>query len=98
MVEPQPHDNPAPVLGPFRGTFVGRQREIGELRIALEDAVSGKGRLVMLVGEPGIGKTRTCTQELELLWNQRATKGDRAKVLDRSETAENAARVVMKGR
>ena len=30
---------------------------------ALDDALSGQGRLVMLVGEPGIGKTRT-TQEL----------------------------------
>ena len=36
---------------------------MGELRDALEDARSGRGRLVMLVGEPGIGKTRTA-QEL----------------------------------
>jgi DNA-binding CsgD family transcriptional regulator/tetratricopeptide (TPR) repeat protein len=45
------------------GIFVGRQREMGELKAALEDALSGQGRLVMLVGEPGIGKTRT-TQEV----------------------------------
>ena len=45
------------------GVFVGRQREMGELKAALEDALSGRGRLVMLVGEPGIGKTRTA-QEL----------------------------------
>lgn len=38
--------------------FVGRQREMGELVSALDDAMSGQGRLVMLVGEPGIGKTR----------------------------------------
>ncbi len=43
--------------------FVGRQREIGELKAALEEALSGQGRLVMLAGEPGIGKTRTA-QEL----------------------------------
>lgn len=30
--------------------FVGRQREMGELRTALQDAISGQGRLVMLVG------------------------------------------------
>ena len=47
------------------GTFVGRLREMGELRAALEDAISGHGRLVMLAGEPGIGKTRTA-QELVL--------------------------------
>ncbi len=41
---------------------MGRQREMGELREALEDALSGRGRLVMLVGEPGIGKTRTAQE------------------------------------
>ncbi|MCI0782372.1 MAG: AAA family ATPase, partial [Chloroflexi bacterium] len=45
------------------GVFVGRQREMGELKACLEDALSGRGRLVMLVGEPGIGKSRTA-QEL----------------------------------
>ena len=45
------------------GVFVGRQREMGELKAALEEALSGSGQLVMLVGEPGIGKTRTA-QEL----------------------------------
>ena len=44
------------------GVFVGRQREMGELKAALEDALSGKGRLVTLVGEPGIGKTRTALE------------------------------------
>jgi hypothetical protein len=42
--------------------FVGRYREMRDLRLALEDALSGQGRLVMLAGEPGIGKTRS--QEL----------------------------------
>ncbi|MCH7625695.1 MAG: AAA family ATPase, partial [Chloroflexi bacterium] len=45
------------------GVFVGRQAEMGQLKAALEDALSGRGRMVMLVGEPGIGKTRTA-QEL----------------------------------
>jgi predicted ATPase len=45
------------------GAFVGRQREMDELKAALEEALSGHGQLVMLVGEPGIGKTRTA-QEL----------------------------------
>ena len=44
-------------------TFVNREREIGELVSALDDALAGHGRLVMLVGEPGIGKTRIA-QEL----------------------------------
>jgi len=41
------------------GIFVGRDKEMDELRAGLEDALSGRGRLMMLVGEPGIGKTRT---------------------------------------
>jgi len=31
---------------------------MGELKAALEDALSGRGRLVTLVGEPGIGNFR----------------------------------------
>ena len=42
--------------------FVGRRRELDELIKALEDALSGRGRMVMLVGEPGIGKTRTAEE------------------------------------
>jgi predicted ATP-dependent serine protease len=42
--------------------FVGRQAEMGALQAALEDALAGRGRLVMLVGEPGIGKTRTARE------------------------------------
>ena len=43
--------------------FVGRNREMSELRGAFDGVLSGRGRLVMLAGEPGIGKTRA-TQEL----------------------------------
>src|SRR5262247_424552 len=42
--------------------FVGRQAEMGVLQAALEDTLAGRGRLVMLVGEPGIGKTRTARE------------------------------------
>jgi class 3 adenylate cyclase/tetratricopeptide (TPR) repeat protein len=45
---------------PFLATtpFVGRDAEVGKLREKLTQAKSGSGALVMLVGEPGIGKTR----------------------------------------
>ena len=42
--------------------FVGRERELDGLRAVFEDAFAGRGRLVMLVGEPGIGKTRTAEE------------------------------------
>ena len=38
--------------------LVGRQHEMAQLGAALGDALAGRGRLVMLAGEPGIGKTR----------------------------------------
>ena len=43
--------------------FVGRRREMAQLEATLAEALAGRGRMVMLAGEPGIGKTRT-TQEL----------------------------------
>jgi class 3 adenylate cyclase len=45
------------------GVFVGREREMDELRGGLDDALSGQGNLLLIVGEPGIGKTRM-TEEL----------------------------------
>jgi DNA-binding CsgD family transcriptional regulator len=42
--------------------FVGRQPELRQLRLAFEAAARGDGGLIMLVGEPGIGKTALCEQ------------------------------------
>lgn len=38
--------------------FVGRKHEIQRLRDGLEEARSGRGRVFLVTGEPGIGKTR----------------------------------------
>jgi class 3 adenylate cyclase/tetratricopeptide (TPR) repeat protein len=38
--------------------FVGRDREVDELRQALERAQAGPGQIVAVVGEPGVGKSR----------------------------------------
>jgi predicted ATPase len=38
--------------------FVGRDREMAEIRAGLDDALSGTGRLFLVAGEPGIGKSR----------------------------------------
>lgn len=42
--------------------FVGRNREMGELRGGLERALSGGAQLFLLSGEPGIGKTRVAAE------------------------------------
>ena len=45
-------------LGGEWGRFVGRSEELGELKAAFDAALGGRAGLVMVVGEPGIGKTR----------------------------------------
>ena len=49
---------PSPLIDGPRGVFVGRQRELRELGAGLDDALAGRGGLFLLIGEPGIGKTR----------------------------------------
>jgi eukaryotic-like serine/threonine-protein kinase len=44
-------------------TFVGRERELSELRASLASVAGGRGQLFCLIGEPGIGKTRL-TEEI----------------------------------
>jgi DNA-binding SARP family transcriptional activator/tetratricopeptide (TPR) repeat protein len=41
-----------------RGIFVGRVNELAEVAAALDEALAGRGGLIFLVGEPGIGKSR----------------------------------------
>ena len=41
-----------------RGAFVGREFELAELLSGLDETLAGHGRLFLLVGEPGIGKSR----------------------------------------
>jgi DNA-binding SARP family transcriptional activator len=48
----------AAAVQPPRGAFVGRDSELDELLGGLDAALSGRGGLYLLVGEPGIGKSR----------------------------------------
>ena len=48
-----------------RTPFVGRGKEMARLRAKLDEARAGHGSLVMLVGEPGIGKSRTIEEFAE---------------------------------
>jgi predicted ATPase len=53
-VRPKPGRRPA---GAGRRPTVGRQREEVALRSAFEEAAAGRGSLVCVTGEPGLGKT-----------------------------------------
>jgi len=53
-----------------RTPFVGRQEERADLRRCLDQAARGRGALVMIGGEPGVGKTRLA-EELLLEARQR---------------------------
>jgi class 3 adenylate cyclase/tetratricopeptide (TPR) repeat protein len=74
------HDEPALLA---RTPFVGRAQELERLQQKLHDTRAGRGGLVMLVGEPGIGKTRTaeeiaeraCYAGVQVLWG-RCYEGD----------------------
>ncbi len=41
---------------------VGRDRELDALRRVLDDLAAGRGRVILLTGAPGIGKTRLLTE------------------------------------
>ena len=56
--------------------LIGREPEMVLLTTALDAALSGSGQIVMLAGEPGVGKTRLVqelaiyaqTQNVQVLW------------------------------
>ena len=81
--EPAAEANPLDRLA--SGVFVGREREMDELRAGLEESLSGHGRILLLIGEPGIGKTRTAEElvtyarlrRVQVLWG-RCYEGDGA--------------------
>jgi class 3 adenylate cyclase/tetratricopeptide (TPR) repeat protein len=54
-----PDAAPAPVdVHEPPASLFGRERELAELRRALEDAADSRGSLFLISGEPGVGKTR----------------------------------------
>jgi class 3 adenylate cyclase/tetratricopeptide (TPR) repeat protein len=57
-VRPNAPDSPAPAAGAGPTPLVGRDQELGLLRDCWEQVAEGQGRVVLVMGDPGIGKTR----------------------------------------
>ena len=59
-------------VSPSRGIgLVGRERELGELRSVVRDVTQGTGAVMLVEGEPGIGKSRLVAEvrsASEVLW------------------------------
>jgi len=81
--QPAPARSPDPraPVAESRGSsavLVGRDEHLAVLEAALADVIDGRGRMVLLSGEPGIGKTaladalghRALTAGVEVLWGR----------------------------
>lgn len=68
---------PSPAARIFRHALVGREPEVADLRAALGSAREGHGQLLLISGEPGIGKTRLAeeAEEVALRLGMRALWG-----------------------
>ncbi|MDX1606654.1 MAG: ATP-binding protein, partial [Candidatus Competibacterales bacterium] len=63
---------------PAENDFIGRHSELAVLEEALERTTAGQGQMLLLSGDPGIGKTRTAqefatraeSRGLRVLWGR----------------------------
>ena len=74
VLDPQQRAAPTP-SETQRSTFVGRERELDQLIEGLEGALAGRGRVALIAGDPGIGKSRLAEELLA------AARGGGARVL-----------------
>jgi class 3 adenylate cyclase len=61
LVGPRPVTEP-----PSRTPLVGRERELARLRTAVADLRAGRGQVVLVIGDAGLGKTRMLAELMSL--------------------------------
>ena len=60
---------------PPRGQLVGRLPELRQLREHIEEMTSGQGRVLFVVGEPGVGKSRLLEESAHLFRERVGPRG-----------------------
>jgi class 3 adenylate cyclase/tetratricopeptide (TPR) repeat protein len=68
-----PRTNAEGAAQPLPGQLIGRERELAALEDALSDAETGRGNIVGLVGDPGLGKSRLLREFRRTLAPRRVT-------------------------
>ncbi|MDQ3980482.1 MAG: AAA family ATPase [Actinomycetota bacterium] len=71
--EPQPSPDTGPLDLADEGSIVGRQAELARLRAVWDEARAGTLRLVLVAGDPGVGKTRLVSELMRVAHRQGAT-------------------------
>jgi eukaryotic-like serine/threonine-protein kinase len=86
LAQPPPPPSSRPAARSANDPFVGRAEVMDRLLSALENARAGQGRLCLLLGEAGIGKTR-CISEFSRLASQRGPSVWTGRCLEEGRTA-----------
>ncbi|MCX5748626.1 MAG: AAA family ATPase [Candidatus Saganbacteria bacterium] len=53
----------------LRAEMIGRDEELGKLKESLDDVIHGRGQMVSIIGEAGVGKSRLVTELKKLALN-----------------------------
>ncbi|HJS19586.1 MAG TPA: AAA family ATPase [Anaerolineales bacterium] len=56
-----------------RGKLIGRERELMDAHLCWQKTIAGEGQVLLISGEPGVGKTRFTRELVEQLRNSSAT-------------------------
>lgn len=74
-----------PPLGGSHSVFIGREKEFAELQLRLASALQSECQLVLISGDPGIGKTRLL-EELERLAQARRIRTIHGRLSDKDQS------------
>ena len=53
-------------MSPGRRALIGRERHVREIRMVVESLVAGRGNLVLVTGDAGVGKTRLAEEATDI--------------------------------